>query len=73
MRQESTNSVVEAVRTREGMYLSGAEIAKILALLEEVRDTTQSRRMFKDATELTARLSGKTVDVSIANDDDEAL
>ena len=52
-----------------GQYLSADEVGKLAALLQELRDVTQSRRTFAATDELLARLKLEAVPSHLVHDD----
>ena len=56
MRTAELNDQTNPV-TFTGQFLSGDEVGKLAALMQELRDLTQSRRTFAAANELLSRLT----------------
>ena len=52
-----------------GQYLSADEVGALAALMQELRDLTQSRRTFAAASELLDRLTRETGSSHVAHGD----
>ncbi len=52
-----------------GQYLSADEVGTLAALMQELRDLTQSRRTFAATNELLARLTHEAAPSHLVHDD----
>ena len=54
---ETKLDLLQAISTQDGTELDAHDIAVLACLLRELRDTTQSRRTFAEATRFLQRLA----------------